>query len=147
MGRGQSCARHSDRSDHTRLALRWFFRDKGRVGRTAGFICNISLLAVLSWIVLTLVHLGTLMLPTIVALCSDDRGVRQIAIHTLSTHSALDYVIRIQALLLGQLFTDLMISLALATLIECSWTVRRAQRQMPPIEFLASAISEGERPA
>lgn len=140
-------AARADRYDHARLALRWYFGDKGRGGRTAGFICHIMLLALTGWLFLTLFHLGSLVLTTIASLYSAEPAIREATIHALKSHSALEYVNHVGAILRGQIPGDLLLSLALATLVECAYTVRRAQRQMPPIEFLARAIRESERPA
>jgi hypothetical protein len=133
------------RYEEIRLALRWYFQDKGRGRRIARFALNVTLLMALTFLIATLVQLGASFLGTISMMHSDIRSVRELITHMLANTTALEYVRGVEANLLSHLIATVMFTVLVSVGTESYLTLRRAQRLMPPVEFVSAQLRKGLR--
>ncbi|MFP3637669.1 hypothetical protein [Paraburkholderia sp. SIMBA_054] len=105
------------------------------------------MLAALIVIAATLAALGAAFLVTIIQVNFEAAEVRNLALHTLTQTSALQYVGSIEALLTAKFSGILAVSIVCAIAYELAWTVRRARRLMPPVEFISAQLRDGVRAA
>ncbi|MBN3761347.1 hypothetical protein [Burkholderia sp. Ac-20365] len=136
-GRGVERAAGKHQFEQTTLALRWYFGHRGRGGRIATFVCHTVMLTALTLFAATLAALGSVFLATILQINSDTRGVREHTLDLLTHTSALQYIAHIEAVLTSNLLSFLAASLLCAIVFEMAWTIKRARRLMPPVEFIA----------
>lgn len=133
------------RREEILLALRWYFKDTGRGRRIGRFALNVVLLMTVTFLIATLVQLGASFLGTIGMMHSDIRSVREFVTHMLAHTSALDYVRAVEANLLAHLFATGLFTVAVSMGTEGYLTLRRAQRLMPPIEFVSAHVRKDLR--
>jgi hypothetical protein len=67
-------------------------------------------------------------------------SARELMTHTLANTSALEYVRAVEANLLSHLRATLLFTVAVSVGSESYLTLRRAQRLMPPIQFVSAEL-------
>ena len=117
-------------------AARWYFLGDGRRRRIASFFCHLTLLALLTGGLLMLVDGGSVLWSTIVSVNADSNMARHAAMTRLGNISALDYIRLVENVLRQRMLSQCLLALVVALCLEARLTLRRAQRQMPPAEFL-----------
>lgn len=136
-----------NRSRRARLALSWYFGDKGRGRRTLAFVFYATLLVGCILLLLTLVDGAGIVLGTIFSVHGGLGFARDAMVHSLGNQSALYFVNEAEQMLCERFLTNLLPATCLGAAIEFALTVRRAERQMPPIEVLEERLQKRVRAA
>ncbi|MGF6440315.1 hypothetical protein [Paraburkholderia youngii] len=135
------------RSQKTRIALSWYFGDAGRGRRTMAFIFYAALLVGCIQMVLTLVDGAGIVIGTIFSVHGGLGFARETTVQLLGNQTALYFVTEAEQILRDRFLTNLVLSTCLGAAIEIALTVRRAERQMPPMELLEARVQKDARPA